>query len=168
MLPLFLITLNYHYLSHTYIDQLHPSVVSTVDDVKKLFPGAVAILSNSVGSCDDPDYRAAAETEKHMNIPVIRHKLKKPACLAEVLAHFESRLGRSVQPSEIAMIGDRVLTDVMFGNVYGMLSVLVGPLSLRHDHPIAVIIRFLETKILLPLLRFFGVRKRGHRSDYQK
>lgn len=37
--------------------------------------------------------------------------------------------------------GDRVLTDVMFANQYGMLSVLVAPLSIKTDHPIAVIIR---------------------------
>ena len=39
-------------------------------------------------------------------------------------------------------VGDRVLTDVVFGNQYGMLSVLVEPLSLVKDHPVAVIIRY--------------------------
>ena len=38
-------------------------------------------------------------------------------------------------------VGDRVLTDVVFGNQYGMLSVLVEPLSLVKDHPVAVLIR---------------------------
>ena len=41
----------------------------------------------------------------------------------------------------IPLAGDRVLTDVVFANQYGMLSVLVAPLSLAKDHPIAVIIR---------------------------
>ena len=100
-----------------------------------------------------------------MNIPVIRHKLKKPACISEVLQHFENKLSRKIHPSEICMIGDRVLTDVMFDNLYGMLSILVKPLSLRHDHPIAVIIRLLETKILLPLLRLLGV-KPSRRINY--
>jgi hypothetical protein len=79
----------------------------------------------------------------------------------EVIAHFEASLGRSVHPREICMIGDRVLTDVMFGNQYGMLSVLVGPLSLIKDHPLAVIIRWLETKLLLPVLRLLGVKPKS-------
>ena len=41
----------------------------------------------------------------------------------------------------LSIAGDRVLTDVVFANQYGMLSVLVAPLSLSKDHPIAVIIR---------------------------
>ena len=45
---------------------------------------AVAILSNSVGSCDDIGYEAAEKTEKMMKLPVIRHKAKKPSCLKEV------------------------------------------------------------------------------------
>jgi hypothetical protein len=39
--------------SHTYVDKLHESTKDPVDCAKKIFPNAVAILSNSVGSCDD-------------------------------------------------------------------------------------------------------------------
>ena len=45
---------------------------------------AVAILSNSVGSCDDRNFESAAKTEKMMKLPVIRHLAKKPSCLKEV------------------------------------------------------------------------------------
>ena len=45
---------------------------------------AVAILSNSVGSCDDIEYKSAVKTEKMMELPVIRHVKKKPSCLKEV------------------------------------------------------------------------------------
>ena len=65
-------------LSVTYVDQLHPSVVDHVNLAKQQFPNAVAILSNSVGSCDDDGYQGAMETEKYMKLPVIRHRLKKP------------------------------------------------------------------------------------------
>ena len=37
--------------------------------------------------------------------------------------------------------GDRLLTDVVFANRYGMLSVLVAPLSHTQDHPVAVVLR---------------------------
>jgi phosphatidylglycerophosphatase GEP4 len=148
-------------LTYTYIDELHPSCTDKVAESKRLFPQAVAILSNSVGSCDDVGYAGALATEAHLKLPVIRHKLKKPACLHEVIEHFEASLGRPVHPREICMIGDRVLTDVMFGNQYGMLSVLVGPLSLVRDHPLAVVIRWLETKLLLPFLRLLGVKPKA-------
>mmetsp|Transcript_35751 Transcript_35751/g.33890 ORF Transcript_35751/g.33890 Transcript_35751/m.33890 type:complete len:242 (-) Transcript_35751:48-773(-) len=147
-------------LSYTYIDELHPSFIDKMIEVKKIFPEAVAILSNSVGSCDDYLFKSAIQTEKKMNLPVIRHQIKKPSCLKEVLDHFESVLKRKVSPQETCMIGDRVLTDVVFANQNGMLSVLVAPLSISKDHPIAVLIRWLETLLLLPLLKLIGVKKR--------
>lgn len=54
-----------------------------------------------------------------------------------------------------------MLTDVVFANQNDMVSVLVAPLSLVKDHPVAVLIRWVETKILLPLLRVFGVKARA-------
>lgn len=50
----------------------------------QLFPDKVAILSNSAGSSDDDDFRMAKATEIAFNLPVIKHKAKKPGCLAEV------------------------------------------------------------------------------------
>jgi len=140
-------------LSLCYVDELHESVRETVEQSKIIFgERCVAILSNSVGSCDDLDYKGAAETEQNMQLPVIRHVEKKPACLREVLAHFE-HLTPELKASEICIVGDRVLTDVLFANLNGMLSVLVKPLSIRTDHPIAVVIRSFERWILLPFIR---------------
>lgn len=38
-----------------------------------------------MGSCDDRGYVSAAKTEKAMDLPVIKHLLKKPSCLKEVM-----------------------------------------------------------------------------------
>jgi hypothetical protein len=74
-------------LSYTYGSGVADSrVTATIARTKALFPDAVAILSNSVGSCDDDNYLGASEAEREIGLPVIRHKLKKPACLAEVRA----------------------------------------------------------------------------------
>lgn len=55
-----------------------------MEEIKESFsPEAVAILSNSVGSSDDAKYEGAQNTERLMQIPVIRHEKKKPACLDE-------------------------------------------------------------------------------------
>lgn len=175
-------------LTLTFKDELHDKVKGSIKEALEHFPGNVAILSNSVGSSDDFGYKAAIETEKKIGIPVIRHKIKKPACMKEVRDHFEKRArkanefkvvdlsdpltttairskqveecgdeGVTVHPSEICMIGDRVLTDCVFANLNGMVSVLVSPLCLKSDHPVSVVIRFLEVRLLLPLLRILGV-----------
>jgi phosphatidylglycerophosphatase GEP4 len=44
----------------------------------------VAILSNSIGSCDDVGWDEAKIVEEKLQIPVIRHQRKKPGCLQEV------------------------------------------------------------------------------------
>lgn len=141
-------------LTHTYKDEIHPSIRAVVDTIKLEFTAdCVAILSNSVGSCDDKDFRGATSTEKSLGMSVIRHMRKKPGCVREVAEHFKARTGKEVVLSEIAVIGDRLLTDVLFANDCGMLSVLVAPLSVVHDHPVAVVIRSLERRLLLPIFK---------------
>jgi len=63
-------------------------VIEKVNEIKKAFPSAYAIISNSVGTLDDIDYRNAIETERNTGIPVIRHKQKKPSCLDEVIFYI--------------------------------------------------------------------------------
>jgi phosphatidylglycerophosphatase GEP4 len=73
--------------SYCYSSELLPLAVPIVHKAKQLFPNSVAILSNSAGSCDDVDYKMAKEAEKSTGLEVIRHKIKKPACLDEVSYH---------------------------------------------------------------------------------
>jgi len=141
-------------LTKTYSDELHEEVVDQVQEAKRIFgPEAVAILSNSVGSSDDKGYAGAALCESHLGLAVIRHEVKKPGCLTEVQQHFARATARIVAANEILVVGDRLLTDVLFANLNGMQSVLVAPLCTRTDHPVAVIIRFLERRLLLPLVQ---------------
>ena len=57
-----------------------------------------------------------------MGVPVLQHKRKKPAggC-QELVDRF------SCQPHEVLPVGDRALTDIVFGNVNGMLTAHVRP-----------------------------------------
>lgn len=71
-------------LSLTYSSEIHQSLQGKVNEFKSQFPDSVAILSNSVGSCDDKDFLEAQLIETKFNIPVIRHITKKPKCLDEV------------------------------------------------------------------------------------
>jgi phosphatidylglycerophosphatase GEP4 len=89
----------------------------------------VAILSNSAGTKDDIDYHDAAAIEASMNVNVIRHDEKKPGGLQEVLKHFELE-----DPAQLCIVGDRLLTDVVFGNLHGMLTVHTMPLCQGPDN----------------------------------
>ncbi len=62
-----------------------------------------------------------------------------------------------VLPHEICVIGDRLLTDIVFANIYGMRGVLVPPLSASfwEDHPVAAVVRKVEIHVLLPIADYF-------------
>ena len=91
-------------ISTTYVDDLHPSLKQKMREIKEAFPQTVAILSNSVGTLDDENYKGAIETERNMDIPVIRHANKKPGCLDEVLQHFRTATKSEVEPKHICMV----------------------------------------------------------------
>jgi len=63
--------------------------------------------------------------ESALGIPVLRHASKKPAGRVDEL---EAQLG--VKAHEMVMVGDRYLTDVLYGNRHGMATVRVAPLVL--------------------------------------
>ena len=111
-------------------------------------PENVAILSNSAGTKDDPGYEDALKIEEEMGITVIRHDEKKPGGLQEVLNHFDT----VDDASQLCMVGDRLLTDVVFGNLFGMLTVHVLPLcegnDNKRDNKVASIIRSAENAVL--------------------
>jgi phosphatidylglycerophosphatase GEP4 len=53
-------------------------------------------------------------------VKVLQHSTKKPGCKAEVLAYFEQHPDSGVtSPSQIAVVGDRLFTDVMMANLMG-------------------------------------------------
>ena len=108
----------------------------------------VAILSNSAGTKDDPGYEDAEIIEDAMGVAVIRHDEKKPGGLQEVLKHFQS----VDDSSQLCVVGDRLLTDIVFGNLYGMLTVHCDPLCTgemnKNDNKIASVVRSAENNIL--------------------
>ena len=118
----------------------------------------VVVLSNSAGSGDDADGAAADRCEAALGLRVVRHPTaKKPACLAETLACLGAQ-----DASAVAVVGDRVTTDVLFANLHGGLAVHTAPLTVVGDNRVAALFRALETRVLLPLLRRLGVRPPRH------
>ena len=83
-----------------------------------------------------------------MGIAVIRHHEKKPGGLDETIAHFDN----VDDPSQLCMVGDRLLTDIVFGNLHGMLTVHTLPLcegeENKKDNKVAKVVRTVENKIM--------------------
>ena len=75
---------------------------------------------------DDPGGKQAEILEKATGVTVLRHSTKKPGCGAEVLSYFRNlHDSRVMKPSQIAVVGDRLFTDVMMANMMGSWSVWV-------------------------------------------
>lgn len=143
-------------LTAPYENHVHPNAKLGLEKAIRIFGVSnVAILSNSAGTNDDPQFRDAIEIEESMGIKVIRHSEKKPGGLAEVLNHFSME-----DPAALCMVGDRLLTDVVFGNLYGMLTVHTLPLCSgeenARDNKVAKVIRSAENKALYG--KWFGGR----------
>mmetsp|Transcript_25460 Transcript_25460/g.36492 ORF Transcript_25460/g.36492 Transcript_25460/m.36492 type:complete len:245 (+) Transcript_25460:39-773(+) len=137
---------------------IHPNATAGLQSALHIFgPHNVAILSNSAGTDDDTDLIDAKNIESALGISVIRHSEKKPGGLNEVMAHFNNI---ATDASQICIIGDRLLTDVVFGNLYGMLTIHCDPLCSgpdnARDNAAASIIRSVENKVMYG--SWFGAR----------
>lgn len=103
-------------------DKIWPEYEKKWQELKECYPGKLLIVSNSAGSSDDPEHRQALVLEKNTGVAVLRHQLKKPGCREEILEYFVSR-GVVDGPHEIAVVGDRLFTDVVMANLMGSYGV---------------------------------------------
>mmetsp|Transcript_5775 Transcript_5775/g.13849 ORF Transcript_5775/g.13849 Transcript_5775/m.13849 type:complete len:243 (-) Transcript_5775:464-1192(-) len=143
-------------LTAPYGNVIHKDAAKGLESAKEIFGASnVAIMSNSAGTLDDPEYKDAIEIEEALGIAVIRHDEKKPGGLDSVLEHFDLQ-----DPACLCMVGDRLLTDVVFGNLYDMLTVHTLPLCSgadnKADNVPSKAIRYIENKGLYS--NWFGAR----------
>lgn len=144
-------------ITRPYAYQAEPLVADAWARCREVFGDQAVILSNSAGSADDPGHAEAAAVEAALGARVVRHARKKPACGAEMMAAL-----RTTRPEEVAVIGDRVLTDVVLGNSSGCLSILTAPFGSDGDNKVAAAVRSAETRLLLPLLGRLAVAAPPH------
>ncbi|KAM0801356.1 mitochondrial PGP phosphatase [Usnea florida] len=97
------------------------------DSIRKVFPGPrVLIVSNSAGTRDDPHGKEAKLLEHATGVKVFNHSTKKPGCGLDVFNYFQSIANIRVEhPSHIAVIGDRLFTDVIMANKMGAWSIWI-------------------------------------------
>lgn len=127
-----------------YVNEIYPSIKDTFKEYQSVFGENIVIMSNSAGTKDDKDKEDAKTIERELGIKVLSHDRKKPAGIESVVIYFRC------SPDNLVMFGDRILTDVVFGNRYGMLTVHTAMLTEEGDNKAAASIRKYE----LPMLKF--------------
>ena len=108
---------------------IHPNVQDAFDkSVLRFGANNVIISSNSVGSNDDHNYEGARALEERIGVRVLRRGWrKKPAGRDATEKMLQHPLDKYL------LVGDRVFTDIVFGNRCGMLTVLVDPFTSAGD-----------------------------------
>lgn len=85
---------------------------------------SLLIVSNTAGSSSDKDYLQAKLLEDKTGVPVLRHSIKKPGCHNEILDYFyKNKI--ITNPKEVAVIGDRLFTDILMANMMGSYGVWI-------------------------------------------
>ncbi|TNV84689.1 hypothetical protein FGO68_gene14253 [Halteria grandinella] len=134
-------------LTIPYEREIHPSILSAWEDCLKVYgKDNVAILSNSIGSKDDNDYKEALLIENQLGIKVIRHLNKKPNVKEDILNHFQ--IDEITAQKHLGVIGDRILSDTVMGNSHGFFTVNVEPFSTKPENAMVKMMREFEKQII--------------------
>lgn len=113
-----------------------------IDEFKEFFGDNFIIISNSAGTKDDKDFRDAIIIEEATGIEVLRHHIKKPNGGHDIIVE------RGFHKENSVIIGDRVFTDIVFGNKAGMLTILTEQITTKNDNFAAFISKKIEQYLL--------------------
>ena len=84
------------------------------------------IVSNSAGTRNDSEGKEAALLEEATGVEVFRQSTKKPGCGLDVFKHLQKIAKIRVKhPSQVVVVGDRLLTDVVMANTMGSWSIWI-------------------------------------------
>ncbi|KAI9493583.1 HAD superfamily phosphatase [Zychaea mexicana] len=106
-------------LTAPYVPEIYPPFKIAWTECKETFgTNNIAILEDSLG------------------VPVLRHSEKKPLGGAALAKHFNH-----MPPHNIAVVGDRILTDIIFGNLNGNLTIWTSQIvTEKGDNKAALIV----------------------------
>ncbi|KAK5583401.1 hypothetical protein RB653_004994 [Dictyostelium firmibasis] len=140
-------------LTEPYKNEIYQEYKESLDKCLEIFgKDNVVIISNSAGSSDDaPNFEKANQIEKLLGIKVLKHNTKKPDGIDSVKNHFKT------DPKNLIMVGDRYLTDILFGNLYGMFTIYTQPITSVGDNFFVKLIRNKERQIVLCLKNYFKI-----------
>ncbi|KAF2723610.1 HAD-superfamily phosphatase [Polychaeton citri CBS 116435] len=102
-------------------NKVHPPYQSVFDKLREVYPESrLLIVSNSSGTSSDRAHVDAELLERNTGITVLRHSTKKPGCHEEIMEYFRSKPETGItSPSQVAIVGDRLFTDMMMANLMG-------------------------------------------------
>ncbi|CEP13365.1 hypothetical protein [Parasitella parasitica] len=147
-------------LTAPYVSTIYPPFKEAWKECVETFSKEnVIIVSNSAGTKDDKDYKEAQRLEESLGVAVLRHDEKKPSGGQ----FLEERLA-PIPADQVAFAGDRILTDVLFGNRNGNLTIWTRKVITEEgDNKVALALRRVEYK-LIDLLQRFNVKPPVHKS----
>ncbi|KAK3901846.1 mitochondrial PGP phosphatase [Staphylotrichum tortipilum] len=96
--------------------------------LRAAYPGRrLLIVSNTAGATSyDTDGRLTSAVEQATGLKVLPHAVKKPGCGDEIMSYFRQFPETGVTgPHHIAIVGDRLATDIMLANKMGSWGVWV-------------------------------------------
>ncbi|THW31431.1 HAD-superfamily phosphatase [Aureobasidium pullulans] len=102
-------------------NEVYKPYTERFEELRKAYPGSrLLIVSNSAGTLSDPTGAEADLLEKNTGVKVLRHNTKKPGCHSDVLSYLRNAPDTGVtHASQVAIVGDRLFTDVMMANMMG-------------------------------------------------
>lgn len=101
-------------------DRVYKDYEATWNRLTAAYPGKLQLLvvSNSAGTADDKGGVQADLVEQNCGVEVYRHDTKKPGCHGDLVAYLKAQ--NVIQHNnEVAVVGDRLLTDVVMANEIG-------------------------------------------------
>ncbi|EME47868.1 hypothetical protein DOTSEDRAFT_167274 [Dothistroma septosporum NZE10] len=108
-------------------NSVYPAYQSKFEELRAAYPGSkLLIVSNSSGTSSDLGYKEADVLQQSTGVEVLRHTTKKPGCHPEIMDYFRSKPETGVtHENQVAIVGDRLFTDVLMANMMGSHSVWI-------------------------------------------
>jgi len=105
---------------------VYPAYSAKFDELRKAYPSSrLLIVSNTAGTDSDKGYAEADLLERNTGVKVLRHSTRKPGCHAGIIEHFRDADVGVTRASQVAIVGDRLFTDVLMANMMGSYGVWV-------------------------------------------
>ena len=113
-----------------------PETLALFENLKKDFK--LVIISNN------SNLEYIAKAAKQIDFPVVAPAKKPRTAMSKIFMKEHN-----ISEKEMAMIGDRPLTDILFGKILGCKTILVDSISWQEEKPIVRIARKIERLVNL-------------------
>ncbi|VEU20168.1 DEKNAAC100954 [Brettanomyces naardenensis] len=115
-------------------NKVFPEYAAKWKELRECYPGSrLLIVSNTAGTTDDVDQEQAITIENNTQVPVLRHSTKKPGCYEEIMEYFRGK-GVCDSAEDVAVVGDRLFTDILMANLMGASGVWVSKGVVNSDN----------------------------------